>query len=89
MNLYGIFLQQWQAPDHGEKLVPLDRANLLKAKRRAVSAPSAALGMPHCPLGLRLGLSVTPWPWVGGLPTYATHHRALGLGFTLFGLPQK
>jgi hypothetical protein len=22
-------------------------------------------------------------------PTYATRHRALGLGFTLFGLPQK
>jgi hypothetical protein len=24
-----------------------------------------------------------------GRPTYATHHRALGLGFTLFGPPQK
>jgi hypothetical protein len=29
------------------------------------------------------------WAWVGGLPTYATHHPALGLGFTLFGLLQK
>jgi hypothetical protein len=29
------------------------------------------------------------WAWVGGLPTYATRHRALGLGFTFVGLPQK
>jgi hypothetical protein len=29
------------------------------------------------------------WAWVGGLPTYATRHRASGRVFTLLGLLQK
>jgi hypothetical protein len=49
-------------------------------------------GRPAIWVAPRLGSPVmrfSVWAWVGGLPTYATRHRALGLGFTFVGLPQK
>src|SRR5882757_3653129 len=58
-----------------------------EGETRHCGAASAALGKSHRRLGLRLGLRVTPWPRVGGLPTYATHHRALAEERRLAAVP--